>query len=101
MTETVVAKETRLELLSKKKAEIEAKLKAEKERLKKQGRKAKTAENAKARKDDTRRKILLGSFVLAKIKAEGERGSIRSWLEKGLPAFLEKDDDKALLKEFL
>lgn len=53
------------------------------------------------RKNDTRRKVLLGSFVLAKVSAEGERGNIRSWLEKGLPGYLKNDRDKKLLAEFM
>lgn len=56
----------------------------------------KARESEQARKDDTRRKVLLGSFILAKLKAEGERGNIRKWLETDLPAFLSSDRDKAL-----
>lgn len=56
----------------------------------------KARESEQARKDDTRRKVLLGSFILAMLKAEGERGNIRKWLETDLPAFLSSDRDKAL-----
>ncbi|MBT1073619.1 mobilization protein [Pelotalea chapellei] len=59
----------------------------------------KARESEQARKNDTRRKVLLGSFVLAKLKAEGERGAIHSWLEKELEAFLTNDRDKALFAE--
>lgn len=61
----------------------------------------KARQSEQARKDDTRRKVLLGSFVLAKLKAEGERGAIRSWLEKDLSAFLTNDRDKALFAELV
>ena len=63
MAETVAEKKTRFDKLVEQKAAIEAKLKAEKERLQKQERKARTAENAKARKADTRLKIEYGGLV--------------------------------------
>jgi len=62
MTETVADKKTRLQKLAEQKAAIEAKLKAERERVQKQERKAKTAENAKARKALTRTKIEYGGL---------------------------------------
>lgn len=65
MADTIAEKKTRLEKLAEQKAAIEAKLKAEKERIQKQERRARTAENAKLRKADTRKKIEFGG--LAKI----------------------------------
>ena len=48
-------------------------------------------ESAKARKRDTRRKILAGSWVLA----EAERDqALDQRLRKGLDAFLERDGDR-------
>jgi hypothetical protein len=61
----------------------------------------KARQSEQARKDDTRRKVLLGSFVLSRLKSEGERGTIRSWLEKDLSTFLTSDRDKALFSEIL
>jgi cytochrome c-type biogenesis protein CcmH/NrfG len=58
-------------------------------------------EAERIRKADTSRKILLGAFVLAKIRVEDEHGTTRSWLEKELPAFLTNDRDREILKEFL
>ena len=63
MTETVAEKKTRLDKLTEQKAAIEAKLKAEKERIQRQGRKAKTAEAAKLRKAQTKNKIEYGGLV--------------------------------------
>ena len=52
-----------------------------------------TFESRQARKEDTRRKILIGALVLARIQqgrfAEGE---LRSWLDEGLT----RADDRAL-----
>lgn len=62
MAETTADKKTRLQKLAEQKAAIEAKLKAERERVQKQDRKAKTAENAKARKALTRTKIEYGGL---------------------------------------
>ena len=62
MAETIAEKKTRLELLLIRKAEIEEKLKAEKTRIQIQDRKAKTAENSKARKAQTKLKIEYGGL---------------------------------------
>jgi len=53
--------------------------------------------NKKKRTEDTRRKILLGSMVLAKIKDE----SIQKWVKQELPEFLTRDIDKKLFKDLL
>lgn len=62
MTDTVEQKKTRLEKLAEQKAAIEAKLKAERERIQQQQRKAKTAENAKLRKAQNQEKYAYGGL---------------------------------------
>ena len=48
-------------------------------------------ESAKARKRDTRRKILAGSWVLAEVETDP---ALSQRLRKGLDAFLERDGDR-------
>ncbi|ABL01414.1 conjugal transfer protein TraD [Pelobacter propionicus] len=62
MTEAIEKKKTRLEKLAEQKAAIEAKLKAERERLSLQQRKARTAENAKLRKAQNQEKYAYGGL---------------------------------------
>ena len=50
-------------------------------------------QSAKARKDETRRKILAGAILLAKVEAgEFESRTIKRWLDKALT----RKDDRAL-----
>jgi hypothetical protein len=49
--------------------------------------------NAKKRKDDTRRKILVGAAILDKASRDEQYGK---WLQRLLDGFLERDDDRAL-----
>lgn len=63
MSDTVAEKKSRLDKLAEQKAAIEAKLKAERERILKQQRKSKTAENAKLRKAQTKLKIEYGGLA--------------------------------------
>lgn len=63
MSETTEQKLTRLEKLAARKEEIEKQLKAERDRIKKQERKARTAENAKARKEANKLKFEYGGLV--------------------------------------
>jgi hypothetical protein len=52
-----------------------------------------TLESRRARKADTRRKILVGAIVLAKVEqGELSRGQLRQWLD----AALKRGDDRAL-----
>ena len=53
--------------------------------------------NRKKRADDTRRKILLGSMVLAKLKDE----SVNKWVKQALPGFLKREIDKQLFTDLL
>jgi len=50
-------------------------------------------ESRRLRKDDTRRKILVGAIVLAKVEqGELDSGQLRRWLD----AALTRDDDRGL-----
>jgi len=53
--------------------------------------------NKQKRAEDTRRKILLGSMVLAKLKDD----SVNNWVKKELPGFLTRDIDKKLFEDLL
>lgn len=52
---------------------------------------------------DTRRKILLGAFILYRLEHDGDPMSNRlsDWLRSQLPEFLKRDEDKALFTELL
>ena len=74
--------EERLEELNRKKAAIEARQKAIRARVAK-----------KERARDTRRKILVGAFVLHQIESDTKHGpGLRKWLQEGLPGFLREID---------
>ncbi len=49
------------------------------------------------RAEDTRRKILLGSLLMAHMQNE----RITSWVKKELPEFLTREHDKELFKDWL
>ncbi len=66
--------------------ELDAKKKALQARLNKQ-----------KRAEDTRRKILLGSMVLAKLKDN----SVNNWVKKELTDFLTRDIDRKLFEDLL
>jgi hypothetical protein len=54
------------------------------------------------RAKDTRRKVLLGAFLLHHLeKAERDDPSIRvgEWVRQELPRFLSREDDRALFKD--
>ena len=54
---------------------------------------ARVAKKERAR--DTRRKILVGAFVLHQIESDAKHGpGIRKWLQEGLPGFLRETDRK-------
>ena len=74
--------EQRLEELARKKQAIEARQKAIRNRVAK-----------KQRARDTRRKILVGAFVLHQIETDGKQGpGIRKWLQEKLPGFIRETD---------
>lgn len=77
-----MAKAENLDKLLERKAKLDAKIQAIKSR-----------EAKKARKDDTRRKVLVGSIVLEAVKKNAE---VRSWLDALLAKKLTRDDDRAL-----
>ena len=58
----------------------------------------------KARAKDTRRKVLLGAFLLDRL--EGKRdpeqaGRLRAWLARELPGFLSRDIDRELFGDLI
>jgi len=53
--------------------------------------------NRQKRTEDTRKKILLGSLLMAHMQNE----RITSWVKKELPEFLTRDHDKELFKDWL
>jgi hypothetical protein len=55
------------------------------------------------RAEDTRRKILLGAFVLHRLAHGRDRMSqeLAEWLRRELPGFLSRDQDRALFAELL
>jgi prefoldin subunit 5 len=74
-------------------AELEAKLRQLKERQQSVEARRRTLEARRERKADTRRKILVGAIVLAKVEhGEMDRALLRRWLEHGLT----RDDDRRL-----
>ena len=53
---------------------------------------------------DTRRKVLLGAFVLHRLeKPDGTEISknLRAWLKQELPKFLTREDDEALFTDLI
>lgn len=59
---------------------------------------------AQQRKDDTRRKVLLGALVLQElsgVKPSEFTVALREWLARELPGFLTRDQDKALLRDLV
>ncbi|MFN7023316.1 MAG: mobilization protein [Pseudorhizobium sp.] len=74
-------------------AELEARKQALQARLGKQ-----------ERARDTRRRVVLGSFILHQLEfnADGEQGaSLREWLRRDLPSFLTRYGDKKLFADIL
>ena len=73
--------------------ELEAKLRQLKERQQAVDARRRTLESRRERKADTRRKILVGAIVLAKVEhGEMDRALLQQWLEQGLV----RDDDRLL-----
>lgn len=96
MTDAIAQKKTRLEKLAEQKAAIEAKLKAERERLSQQQRKARTAENAKLRKALNQEKYAYGGLCEIAGLLGTDRGAVLGVLLWASDAL--KDPDK--LKSF-
>ena len=74
---------------------LEAKLKALKVRQQRIEARARALSQSRARKDDTRRKILIGATVLARIESQQlDHAELQAWLN----AHLTRDDDRALFE---
>jgi len=73
--------------------ELEAKLKQLKERQQAVEARQRTLESRRSRKADTRRKILVGAVVLAKVeRGELSESDLRRWLDQALV----RSDDRGL-----
>jgi hypothetical protein len=76
-------------------AERIAQLEAQKKTLQ-----ARLSKQERAR--DTRRKVLLGAFLLHRMENDRDFGpTLQGWLRRELPGFLARPDDKALFTELL
>jgi len=76
-------------------SELETKLKQLKTRQQRIDARARALSNRRARKDDTRRKILIGATVLARVdRDELDHAELQAWLD----AHLTRDDDRALFE---
>lgn len=56
------------------------------------------------RAKDTRRKVLLGAFVLHRLEKgqdEFSKKELPDWLKRELAGFITRDDDKALFPDFI
>ena len=81
----MATKEERLKALEQKQAQIKAQIQAIKAR-----------DNAQERKDDTRRKVLLGGFVLAQMKKKGIGYNQMTYEDARFVDTLNNDRDRAL-----
>jgi len=62
--------------------------------------KARLTKQERAR--DTRRKVLLGAFLLHQLDAKRDAaGPLAALLARELPGFLQREDDKALLADLI
>ncbi len=77
----------------KKSHEQVEKLEAKIKKLKNKATTTKAAAREKARKSDTRRKVLLGAWVMETMKKDGEFAEM---VKKSLSGFLERKADRAL-----
>jgi hypothetical protein len=76
-------------------SELETKLKQLKTRQQRIDARARALASRRARKDDTRRKILIGATVLARVdRDELDHADLLAWLD----AHLTRDDDRALFE---
>lgn len=95
MSETVTEKKTRLDKLAEQKAAIEAKMKAEKERIQKQERMARTAENKKLRKARDKQLYDYGGLVDVAGLIDTDKGAVLGvllWASKAFKDSPEKLD---------
>lgn len=79
-----------------------AKLEGEKRRIEARAASLRARVNQQNRKDDTRRRILLGAFLLNQLARGGNRNdNIKQWVADELPKFLTKERDRQVLAAFL
>ena len=87
----------RVESLEKKLAKLEAEAAATKKQLTAKKREQRARESEAKRKADTRRKVILGGFILAKIK-QGD-AQANDYLQQCINS-LDAEKDKALFVDF-
>ena len=76
-------------------SDLEAKLKALKTKQQRVDARARALASRRAREEDTRRKILIGAAVLARVdRNELDHDDLQAWLD----AHLTRDDDRALFE---
>lgn len=74
---------------------LEERLKQLKNQKQRSEQRRRTSESRNARKEDTRRKILVGAIVISMVeRGEIVRSEYTRWLEEGL----KRDDDRALFQ---
>lgn len=59
------------------------------------------AEQKAKRSTDTRRKVLLGAWVMAQLEDPKQGPVLRAWLADSLPRWLTRDDDREILADFM
>lgn len=99
MTTTTADKKSLLEKLAEQKSAIEAKLKAEKERIQKKERRAKTEENAKKRKEANQEKYAYGGLCELAGLLGTDKGAVLGVLLWAAKAFSETPDKLASFKK--
>lgn len=78
-------------------SEALAKAREQLERARERVRMLEARETARQRKQDTRRKILLGALLIERMQRQGEEAHrLQAWVRRELPGFLSRDHDKAL-----
>lgn len=92
VTQATEEKPSRAELLAQRIAAQEKRLADLKAKKKKLDARARSRESAQARKDDSRRKLLVGAMILKRAEEAGTLAELTTQLD----AFLKRDDERAL-----
>ena len=83
-------------------SEALAKAREQLERAKARVRQLEARETARLRKQDTRRKILLGALLMERMQRQGEEAQrLKAWVQRELPGFLTREHDKALFEGWI
>jgi hypothetical protein len=93
MAMTKKTQEERLQELEEKRLEIERKAKEEKSQIAKAKRRIQGAIQKQQRKDETRKKILVGSMYMDLVKNDPEK---KAAMQRRMDKFLTRDSDRKL-----